>query len=96
MTNVVSAGEAETGDAGHSLCSDWRLVIQSEDSVGVVSLDSEVMPGAEADREAGDETELDTGDGEDDTDQGVVDGDGDVVRNTHDSSADPRVMIEQS
>ena len=62
VANVEGGGEAETGDAGHSLCSDWRLIIQLEDSVGVVSLDSEVIPAAEADWEAGDEVQLDTRD----------------------------------
>ena len=64
--------------------------------MGLVPLDSEVMPGAKADREARDEVELDTRDGEDDVDQGVVDGDGDMVRNTHDSSTDSRMVIEES
>ena len=96
MANVVGVSEAETCDAGQSLCSDWRLVIKLEDGVGVVSLDSEVMPGAEAYREAGEEVELDTGDGKDDMDQGVVDGDGDMVWNTHWASTDPRMVVEQS
>ena len=96
VANVEGGGEAETADAGHSLCSDWRLVIKLEDGVGVVSLNSEVMPAAEDDGKAGDELELDTGDGEHDMDESIVDGDGDMVRDTHGTSPGAGMKIQQS
>ena len=95
VANVVTGGQIEAGDAGHCLGSYRRLVIKLEDSVGVVPLDCDLVPGAKADREAGDEAKLNPGEGEDDGDQGVVDGDGDMVGAVHDST-DPRMMIQQS